>query len=114
MKRIDAKEVVRGSGNVFDDFGHADADIYHAKAVLAAQIIGLLDDHKLSVRRAHELTGFAAADFSRLRNADLKRFSIERLIRIISALDENAEVSIQIKSHKRKRSRIARSALGRQ
>ncbi len=28
---------------------------------LAAKIIGILDDQKLTVRRAHELTGFAAA-----------------------------------------------------
>ncbi len=57
-------ELVRGSGNVFRDQGEPDADIKQAKALLAAQIIGALDDQALSVRKAATLTGFAAADFS--------------------------------------------------
>ena len=73
-------ELMRGSGNVFRDLGHPDADILHAKAILAAQIVGVLDDLGISVRRAHESTGFAAADFSRVRQAKLQRFTIERLI----------------------------------
>ncbi len=88
-------ELVRGSGNVFRDLGEPDADIKQAKALLAAQIIGALDDQTLSVRKAASLTGFAAADFSRVRNADLGRFSIERLIKMLAALDEGIEVSIQ-------------------
>ncbi len=88
-------ELVRGSGNVFRDLGEPDADIKQAKALLAAQIIGALDDQTLSVRKAASLTGFAAADFSRVRNAELGRFSIDRLIKMLAALDEGIEVSIQ-------------------
>lgn len=88
-------ELVRGNGNVFRDLGEADADIKQAKALLAAQIIGALDKQVLSVRKAASLTGFAAADFSRVRNAELGRFSIERLIKMLAALDEGIEVSIQ-------------------
>ena len=42
----DDLELVRGSGNAFRDFGYADADaeVEHLKAVLAAQIIRVLDD----------------------------------------------------------------------
>ena len=88
-------ELVRWSGNVFRDLGEPDADIKQAKALLAAQIIGALDDQTLSVRKAASLTGFAAADFSRVRNAELGRFSIDRLIKMLAALDEGIEVSIQ-------------------
>lgn len=88
-------ELVRGSGNVFRDQGEPDADIKQAKALLAAQIIGALDDQALSVRKAATLTGFAAADFSRIRNAELGRFSIDRLIKVLAALDDGIEVSIQ-------------------
>jgi hypothetical protein len=42
MKR-DRLEVVRGSGNVFRDVGHKDADAARLKAVLAAEIIKALD-----------------------------------------------------------------------
>jgi hypothetical protein len=43
-------EVTRGKGNVFRDFGYADADAQHLKAVLAAQIIKVLDVRKMSAR----------------------------------------------------------------
>ena len=32
-------EIVRGSGNVFRDLGHASADVEQLKAILAAEII---------------------------------------------------------------------------
>ena len=36
-------EVVRGSGNVFRDLGHKNADANRCKAILAAEIIKALD-----------------------------------------------------------------------
>jgi predicted XRE-type DNA-binding protein len=90
-------ELVRGSGNVFRDFGYPDADIQQAKAILATRIIGVLDDKDISVRKAHELTGFAAADFSRVRQAKLDRFTLERLISMLVKLNEDVEVSIEVK-----------------
>ncbi len=89
-------EVIYGSGNVWKDFGYPDADIRQAKSILAAKIIGILDDRKLSIRQASKQTGFAAADFSRVRNADLSRFTLDRLIRILHSLDEKLEVEISI------------------
>jgi predicted XRE-type DNA-binding protein len=96
MKKT-AIEVVRGSGNVFRDLGHPDADILQAKALLAARIIGVLDDRGITVRRAHELTGFAAADFSRVRQAKLQRFTLERLISMLLKLNKDVEVNIEVK-----------------
>ena len=64
-------EVVRGSGNAFHDFGHPSPDVAQLKAILAAEIVKKLDKEKLTVRAAHALTGIAAADFSRIRNADM-------------------------------------------
>lgn len=105
-KRI---ELDRGSGNVYRDFGDADADVQQAKAQLAARIIGLLDDQGLTVRRAQTSTGFAASDFSRIRNADLGRFTIDRLIRILGALGQGVELRLEL--HARKRREHAEEAL---
>jgi predicted XRE-type DNA-binding protein len=91
----DEFELIRGSGNVIRDFDDPDADVKQAKAILAAQIIGLLDDRRLTVRKVAGMTGFAAADFSRVRNADLGRFTLDRLIRMLGALDDGIEVTIQ-------------------
>jgi hypothetical protein len=45
------------------------------KALLATEIIKVLERDELTVRAAHARTGFAAADFSRIRNAELERFT---------------------------------------
>jgi predicted XRE-type DNA-binding protein len=89
-------EVVRGSGNVFRDLGHKDADIKQCKAILAAEIIKALDRQGLSVRAAHDRTGIAAADFSRIRNANLDRFTVDRLISIINRLGSRVELRIKL------------------
>lgn len=91
-------EIVRGSGNVFADFGYANADVEHMKATLAAEIIGVLDDRALSVRKAEELSAIAAADFSRIRRAKLDRFTIDRLMTILNRLDRDVEVKITVRS----------------
>ncbi len=53
----DSTEIVRGSGNVFRDFGYPDADVRQAKALLAAQIIKVLDAEELTTRQAEARTG---------------------------------------------------------
>jgi predicted XRE-type DNA-binding protein len=92
----DEFDIIRGSGNVFRDLGHGDADKEQLRALLAARIIGVLDDRKLTVRAAHEVTGVAAADFSRIRNAKLDRFTIDRLMTILSSLGQQVEVTVNV------------------
>lgn len=89
-------EVVRGSGNVFRDFGHGNADALQFKAMVAAEIVRALDRQQLTVRAAHERTGIAAADFSRIRNADPGRFTIDRLISVLNRLGSHIEVKIRV------------------
>jgi predicted XRE-type DNA-binding protein len=98
----DDLEVVRGSGNVFRDFGHPDADREQLRAILAAKIIGVLDDRGLSVRDAHALTGIAAADFSRIRRVNLGRFTIDRLMTILSRLGQEVEISVDVHPARRR------------
>ncbi|WP_413151798.1 XRE family transcriptional regulator [Amaricoccus sp. W119] len=98
-------EVIRGSGNVFRDLGHADAAREQLRALLAARIVGVLDERGLTVRRAQEETGIAAADFSRIRRAKLGRFTIDRLMAILSGLGQEVEVTVNV--HPRKTTRAA-------
>ena len=91
-------EVVEGSGNVFRDLGDPDANLKQAKAIIAARIIAVLEERGLSVRRAGELTRFAAADFSRIRNADLGRFTLDRLMKMLAALDGDLRVTVRIEA----------------
>lgn len=93
----DEFELIKGSGNVFRDFGDSNAAVVHLKALLAAHIIEALNAQGISVRRAHELTGFAAADFSRIRQAKLSRFTIDRLLAMLEKLGKDVEVAIDVR-----------------
>jgi predicted XRE-type DNA-binding protein len=89
-------EIIRGSGNVFRDFGRPNADLEQARAILAARIVKALDEHKLTARAAEKLTGVAHTDLSRIRNAKLERFTLDRMITILGKLDQNLEVSLSV------------------
>ena len=91
-------ELVRGSGNVYRDFGIPDADVLQMKAILAAEIIKMMDREGLTVRAAHARTGIAAADFSRIRNANLGRFTVDRLMSILNRLGARVDVRIKVRS----------------
>ena len=100
-------ELVEGSGNVFRDLGDPEADLKQAKAVIAARIIGALDERALSVRKAAALTRFAAADFSRIRNADLSRFTLDRLMKMLAALDRDLHVTVRVVPRHRGQTAVA-------
>ena len=76
----------RGSGHVYRDFHVPDSDVRQLKAILAAEIMKTLDKKGLSVRKAQRLTGVPAADVSRIRHADLERFTSDRMMMIINML----------------------------
>jgi predicted XRE-type DNA-binding protein len=97
VMRSEKLKVVRGSGNVFRDLGHKNADAEQFKAILAAEIIKALDRDDPSVRAAHGRTGIAAADFSRIRNADLGRFTVDCLMSIINRLGSRVEVKVRVR-----------------
>jgi predicted XRE-type DNA-binding protein len=89
-------ELVRGSGNVFVDFGAPDANLRQFRAVLAAEIVKTLDTERLTVRDAEARTGIAAADFSRIRQVKLDRFTIDRLMRILDRLNRDVQIKVSI------------------
>ncbi len=90
-KRID---LVRGSGDVFVDLGFSDAPIMRLKSRVAAQIQRTLDKRRLSVRAAAKEAGATAADLSRIRNAELDRFTLDRLVRIAERLGCRVEIRV--------------------
>lgn len=91
-------ELVHGSGNVFRDLGLPNPEAEQLKAILATKIIAVLEKQNLTVRSAHEKTGFAAADFSRVRQAKLSRFTIDRLMAMLERLDQDVEVTVSVRA----------------
>jgi predicted nucleotidyltransferase/predicted XRE-type DNA-binding protein len=92
----DQLEIARGAGNV-SDLGAPHVAAGPLKSMLAARIAAILDQRKLTVRAAEEATGFAAADFSRIRRGNLGRFTVDRLLAILGALDPTIELSMMVR-----------------
>jgi predicted XRE-type DNA-binding protein len=109
MKKDDL-ELVRGSGNVYRDFGRPNADLEQARAITAAKIIRVLDERRLSTRDAEKLTGVSHSEFSRIRSTQLSRFTLDRMIAILGKLDEDVEVSLTFNVRKHRVPRVPRAA----
>jgi predicted XRE-type DNA-binding protein len=86
---------------VLRDLGLTSADAEQFKAILAAEIIRALDRDQPTVRAAHGRTGIAAADFSRIHNSDLRRFTVDQVISIINRLESRVEVRIRVRRTER-------------
>jgi predicted XRE-type DNA-binding protein len=93
----DDRVMVRGGDNPFQDVSLADADTLLIKADLAAEIMRVLRERRLSGGKAAELAGVAEADISRIRTASLDRFTIDRLIRILNCLDRQVQVAVSLR-----------------
>lgn len=93
-KKAKNDEFVCGSGNVFADLGFADAPVMRMKSRIATEIARALDRRKLPTRTAVKEAGATAADLSRIRNADLDRFTLDRLIRIADRLGCRVEIRV--------------------
>ena len=61
----------------------------------------VVDEGGLTVRKAESVTKVAAADFSRIRNANLGRFTIDRLMMILNRLGRDVEVAVTVRPRKR-------------
>lgn len=112
VRKARSMALIHGSGNVFRDFGRPNADLEQLRALLAAEIIKTLDREKLSVREAERISGFAAADFSRIRNVRLGRFTIDRLIMILNGLGARVDVAVRLSKGAPRKMAPARAQLG--
>ena len=102
-------ELVRGSGNLFRDLGRPNPEARQLKAILAGQVLKVLDDHGLSTRKAQEMTGIDHGDFSRVRRAKHDRFTVERLMAMLEGLGQEVKVSVDVRP---RRPPVAAARLG--
>jgi predicted XRE-type DNA-binding protein len=107
-KSADHREpVVRGTGNVFADLGFPDAAERQAKLRLAYALNQVLEAQKLSQADAAKVLGLTQPKISALRHYKLAGFSLERLMNLLTALDQDVEIVIRRKPRSRKAARIS-------
>ncbi|MFT4275293.1 MAG: helix-turn-helix transcriptional regulator [Rhodopseudomonas sp.] len=102
-----AAEITRGSGNVFADLGMADAEERQTKLRLAYALNAVIDRARLSQAAAAERLGINQPKVSALRNYKLEGFSVERLMALLNALDQDIEIIIRKKPRSRAAARIS-------
>jgi predicted XRE-type DNA-binding protein len=99
-------EVVRGTGNVFADLGYSDAEERQAKLRLAYALNQVLGQRKLTQAEAAKALGVTQPKVSALRHYKLAGFSMERLMTLLTALDQDVEIVIKRKPSSRRAARI--------
>ncbi len=95
MARKSDETVTRGSGNVFADIGLAEAEEVLAKARIVEAIADLLAHQKMSQQEAGNLVRLTQPQISRLMRGDTREFSYERLMRVLTALGQDVEITIR-------------------
>jgi predicted XRE-type DNA-binding protein len=83
-----------GSGNVFEDLGLPDAQERQAKAQLARQISATIERRHLTQQQAAGVLGISQPKVSDLTRGKLSGFSMERLFKLLRALDYDVRISV--------------------
>ncbi len=87
--------VERSSGNVFADLDHPDAAGHLLKAELASRIDAIVRQRSLTQVEAAKILGLSQPDVSRLLRGDFRDFSMERLLRLLTALGRDVEIIVR-------------------
>ena len=94
MKR-EAMKIERGSGNVFADLGHPNAEAHLLKAELVARIDKIIRQRGLKQVEVAKLFRLSQPDVSRLLRGSFREYSVERLLRLLTALGRDVEIVIR-------------------
>ena len=90
----DKCDVLYGSGNVFDDMGHPDADIKLQKSRLISALNQLIKDRGMTQKEAAEIFGEDQSNLSKILRGHLRLVTSDRLMHWINRLGENVTISI--------------------
>ena len=94
-------EYTIGSGNVFKDLGFPNAEEMLAKAELAHNITCVIKDRNLTQQQAAKITGTSQAKISDVVRGNLDQFTIDRLIKMLMAFDQDVRIELAPKPKSR-------------
>jgi predicted XRE-type DNA-binding protein len=80
---------------VFEDLGYPDAAERQAKLRLAYALNQVLEHRRLTQAAAATLLGLSQPKVSALRNYKLAGFSVERLMNLLTVLDQDIDIVIR-------------------
>jgi predicted XRE-type DNA-binding protein len=98
--------VTESSGNVFADMGLPEAEEELTKAQLASHIRQAIKRRRMTQAAAAALMGVDQPKVSALLNGRLANFSSERLMRLLTAIGQDVEITVRAKPRNRAHGRI--------
>ena len=87
--------IIAGSDNVFAGIGHPHPEEALAKAQLAHRIATIITQRGLTQAQAARLLDTPQSKVSRVVTGQLDGFTIDRLLRFLTALDEYVEITVR-------------------
>ena len=97
MKKGPDPRITRGTNNVFADLGFPDAETHLLKAELVTRIQRVITAQDLTQIAAAKRMGLSQPDVSWLLNGQFRDVSVERLMRLLTRL--GCDVDITIRNH---------------
>ncbi|MDE0159085.1 MAG: helix-turn-helix transcriptional regulator [Candidatus Dadabacteria bacterium] len=92
---MEETRVERGSDNLFADLGYPEPEVHLLKAGLVTRIDRIIRRRKLKQVEAAKLLGLSQPDVSHLLRGDFRDYSVERLLRLLTALGRDVEIIIR-------------------
>jgi predicted XRE-type DNA-binding protein len=98
--------IEQSSGNVFADLDYPNAEEALNKARLAQRISEIVQQKRLTQVQAAQLLQIDQPKVSKLLRGRLREFSTDRLLRFLTALDQDVDIVIRRERGLRRQARI--------
>ena len=86
---------IRGAGNIFADLGLPNAAEHQLKAVLVVQLKRLMAEREITQTEAAKMVEMKQPDLSKVLRGHFKLVSVEKLMRMLTAFDQDVEITIK-------------------
>lgn len=88
------EKIEPASANVFADLGRPDPEAHLLRAQLVTHIDRIIRQRQLKQAEAAALLRLSQPDLSRLLRGNFRQYSVERLLRLLTALGRDVEIVI--------------------
>jgi len=85
-------EAYESSGNVFADLGLPDSEERMLKAAIVIELRRLIKERELTQVKAAKLVGISQPDLSHLLRGDFDDYSADRLMKMLTAFEQDIEI----------------------
>ncbi|MDI1264540.1 MAG: helix-turn-helix transcriptional regulator [bacterium] len=85
----------KSSGNIFTDLGLPNAEEHLLKATLVVELKRLMAERKLTQTETASMVEMKQPDLSKLLRGHFKLVSVEKLMRMLTAFDQDVEITLK-------------------